>query len=77
MDRSEAEEIVRRDLPGIIVVMLSVMPTAPPQGMAQHIFDSSFEGIVGAILDGTVVLTPEGRLTVRLGGKAGFFPQEN
>jgi hypothetical protein len=64
VDRQEAEKIVRRDLPGVISQMLK--PIRPPHGLVQQIYDSSFEAIVADLIDGSIPLGPDGRLTAQL-----------
>jgi hypothetical protein len=75
MDRNEAEKIVSRDLPGVIAKMLKGLPFKPPDGLAKQIYDSAAPTMVADVLDGTIPLTPEGRLSfelVQASGKLGF-----
>jgi hypothetical protein len=65
LDRKQAEKIVRRDLPGVIKKMLKGLPFRPPDGLAQQIYDTTFEAMVADLLDGTIMLGPEGRLTAQ------------
>jgi hypothetical protein len=66
VNREHAEKIVRRDLPGVINEMLKGLPIRPPDGLAQQIYDSSHEAMVADLLDGTIPLGPDGRLTAEL-----------
>jgi hypothetical protein len=66
VDRKEAEQIVHRDLPRVIKEMLKGLPIKPPDGLAQQIYDSSFEGLVTDLIDGTIPLMPGDRLTLQL-----------
>jgi hypothetical protein len=70
MDRQEAEKIVSRDLPGIIA-KLKGLPFKPPAGLAKQIYDSAAPTMVADLLDGTMQLTPEVRLTFELVQAAG------
>ena len=66
VDRKAAEKIVRRDLPGVIKEMLKRLPFKPPDGLARQVYETSFEGMVTALLDGTIALAPDGPLTSEL-----------
>ncbi|HEX9476914.1 MAG TPA: hypothetical protein VGA41_09670 [Candidatus Dormibacteraeota bacterium] len=66
MDREAAEKIVRRDLPGVIKEMLKRLPFKAPDGLARQVYETSFEGMVAALLDGTIPLASDGRLTSEL-----------
>jgi hypothetical protein len=66
VDRKQAEKIVRRDLPRVINEMLKGLPFGPPHALVQQIYDTSFEAMVANLVDGTVQLGPEGRLTAQL-----------
>jgi hypothetical protein len=66
VDRKEAEKIARRDLPKVIKEMLKGLPGKPPDGLVQQIYESSFEAMVANLVDGTITLGPEGRLTAQL-----------
>jgi hypothetical protein len=66
VDRKAAEKIVRRDLPGVIKEMLKRLPFKPPEGLARQVYETSFEGMVAALVDGTIPFAPEGRLTSEL-----------
>ena len=63
MDRKDAQRIVARDLPGVIAKMLKGLPFKAPDGLTKQIYDSAAEAMVADVLDGTIPLTPEGRLT--------------
>jgi hypothetical protein len=66
VDRKEAENIVRRDLPEVIKEILKKLPFKPPKGLAKQIYDTAFEAMVADVLDGTIALTPDGRLTSQM-----------
>jgi hypothetical protein len=66
VDREEAEEIVRRDLPKVIKEMLKGLPGKSPAGLTLQIYESSFEAIVANLVDGTIPLGPDRRLTAEL-----------
>jgi len=66
VDRKQAEKVVRRDLPGVIWAMLKGLPFRPPRELEQQIYDSSFEAIVTCLVDGSIPLGPDGRLTAQL-----------
>jgi hypothetical protein len=66
MDRKEAERIVGRDLPGVIKKMLKGLPIKAPAGLDRQIYDSSFEGLVADLVDGSLQLGRDGRLTSQL-----------
>jgi hypothetical protein len=66
VEREQAEKIVRRDLPGVISEMLKSLPFGPPHELVQQIYDTGFEAMVATLVDGTVHLGPEGRLTAQL-----------
>ena len=66
MDRKEAEKVVRRDLPTVIKEMLHGIPGRPPDGLANQIYDTIFEPMISNLMDGTVPLGPDGRLTAQL-----------
>ena len=63
MDRKQAEKVVGRDFPGVIAQMLKSLPFKPPDGLAKQIYDSTAQGMVADLLDGTIPLTTDGRLT--------------
>lgn len=63
MDRTDAEKVVARDLPGVIAQMLKGLPFKPPDGLVKQIYDAASQGLVADILDGTIPLTADGRLT--------------
>jgi hypothetical protein len=66
VDRKEAENIVRRDLPGVIKEILKRLPFKPPKGLAEQIYDTAFDAMVADVLDGSIAVTPDGRLTSQL-----------
>lgn len=75
MDRTEAEKIVGRDLPGVIAKILKGLPFKAPDGLAKQIYESVAPTMVADVLDGTIPLSPEGRLTfdlVQASGKLAF-----
>jgi hypothetical protein len=75
VDRNEAEKIVSRDLPGVIAKMLKGLPFKAPDGLAKQIYDSAAPTMVADVVDGTIPLTPDGRLTfelVQASGKLGM-----
>ena len=75
MDHNEAEQIVSRDLPGVIAKKLKGLPFKAPDGLAKQIYDSAAPSMVADVLDGTIPLTPDGRLTFELveaSGKLGM-----
>jgi hypothetical protein len=63
VDRQTAEKIVARDLPGVIAKMLKGLPFKPPDGLAKQIYASAAPALVADVLDGSIQLTPDGRLT--------------
>jgi hypothetical protein len=63
MDRSEAEAIVRRDLPMCVEALVALMPVEPAD-MRLLIYEEMFEPSVAGILDGTIHLVG-GRLTLK------------
>lgn len=46
--------------------MLKSLPIKPPDGLAQQIYNSSFEGLVTDLLDSKIPLMPGDRLTLQL-----------
>ena len=68
MDRTEAEKIVARDLPGVVLPALAGLPDE----FAAKTYDAMAARFIEGIMDGTVSLTPEGRLSARVGGSAAF-----
>jgi hypothetical protein len=64
MDRSEAEAIVRRDLPMCVEALVALMPVEPVD-VRLLIYEEVFEPSVAGILDGTIHLVG-GRLTLKL-----------
>jgi hypothetical protein len=75
VDSKEAEKIVSRDLPGVIAKMLKGLPFKAPDGLAKQIYDSAAPTMVADVLDGTIAVSPEGRLTfdlVQASGKLEF-----
>jgi hypothetical protein len=78
VDRKQAEKIVRRDLPGVIKEMLKGLPIYSSLGpvqkiLVQHIYDSSIEAMVANLVDGTIPVGPNGRLTAQLVESSGTF----
>jgi hypothetical protein len=73
VDREQAEKIVRRDLPRVIKEMLKGIPIRPPDGLAQQIYDASHEAMVAGLVDGTILLGPDGRLTAQLVESTGIL----
>lgn len=66
MERSEAEAIVRRDLPRCIEAVVALMPIEPPADDFRHrLYEEMFQPSVAGILDGTVLLV-DGRMVVKL-----------
>ena len=74
MSRAEAEKIVRRDLQGLILAGWASFPVAPPPELLERQYDVMFESCVQAILDGTMRLNSEGRLTIKSAGSRGNMP---
>jgi hypothetical protein len=75
VDREEAEKIVSRDLPGAIAEVLKGFPFKPPDSLAQQLYETAAPAAISALLDGTVLATPDGHLTfeaVQSSGKLTF-----
>jgi hypothetical protein len=75
MDRAQAEAIVRRDLSTVIAAAWALMPVQPPAETYEEMYRQMFDSCVEGILDGTIRLTDDGRLTITPLGSARFGPQ--
>jgi hypothetical protein len=74
VERSEAEAIVRRDLPTCIEEILALMPIEPPADDFRHrLYEEMFQPSVAGILDGTVLLV-DGRMTMKVVASAQSGP---
>ena len=73
MDRAEAERIVRRDLPGVIKEMLKGLPMGASRDLVNQIYETSFEAMVQNLVDGTLPLGPDRRLTAQLAASTGIL----
>jgi hypothetical protein len=71
VDRAEAERIVRRDLPGVIKEMLKGLPMGASRGLVEQIYRTTFEAMVQNLVDGTLPLGPDRRLTSQLAASTG------
>jgi hypothetical protein len=74
MTHKEAEKIVRRDLPTLIVGLFATMPVSPTPEEIAGLVESMIPRLVEGILHGTVPLTSEQRLTGKVGGFASNLP---
>jgi hypothetical protein len=74
VERSEAEAIVRRDLPTCIEQIMALMPIEPPADDFRHrLYEEMFQPSVAGILDGTVLLV-DGRMTIKVAPSAQSGP---
>lgn len=74
VERSEAEAIVRRDLPTCIEEILALMPMELPADDFRHrLYEEMFQPSVAGILDGTVLLV-DGRMTIKVVASAQSGP---
>jgi hypothetical protein len=74
VERSEAEAIVRRDLPTCVEEILALMPIEPPADDFRHrLYEEMFQPSVAGILDGTVLLV-DGRMTMKVVASAQSGP---
>jgi hypothetical protein len=78
VERSEAEAIVRCDLPTCIEAVLALMPVEPPDDVPHRLYEEMFQPSVAGILDGAVRLV-DGRLVVKLiaSAQSGPNPKAN
>ena len=72
MDRSEAEAIVRRDLPMCVEALVALLPVEPAD-LRLLMYEAMFEPSVAGILEGTIHLVG-GRLTLKLIASAQSWP---